>query len=178
MFAGEICCLSHWWWLHPCAQHVLTFPCVYVYHCLPCVLCMLLISQTMATYNEMSFRALCQLTPGMKDGSGAGQRHVLRKKGEVNVKGMIGRVHREFKMKKMLHVFNKWQGGLYAFVHFCGSLYRRNCQQDFSPTHHPASVNSDLRSEIGPDLVCLWDRAEQEESATAPCMHRPRRRSP
>lgn len=107
MFAGEICCLSHWWWLHPCAQHVLMFPCVYVYHCLPCVLCMLLISQTMATYNEMSFRALCQLTPGMKDGSGAGQRHVLRKKGEVNVKGTIGRVHREFKKKKMLHVFNE-----------------------------------------------------------------------
>lgn len=68
---------------------------------------MLLISQTMATYNEMSFRALCQLTPGMKDGSGAGQRHVLRKKGEVNVKGTIGRVHREFKKKNMLHVFNK-----------------------------------------------------------------------
>lgn len=51
---------------------------------------MMLISQTMATYDEMQFRAICQRTLGMKEGRVAAGRAVLRKKEEAEVKGKRG----------------------------------------------------------------------------------------
>lgn len=46
------------------------------------VLCMLLISQTMATYDEMSFRAICQKTVGVKKGRVATERSILKERGD------------------------------------------------------------------------------------------------
>lgn len=55
---------------------------------------MLLISQTMATYDEMSFRAICQRTLGLREG-GNRKEYTERErrqeqKGEVDIKGMTG----------------------------------------------------------------------------------------
>lgn len=51
---------------------------------------MLLISQTMATYDEMPLRAICQQTLGMKEGGGAVESCVLGKKEESGAKGKRG----------------------------------------------------------------------------------------
>lgn len=55
---------------------------------------MLLISQTMATYHEMPFRAICQQTLGMKEERVAAESGVLRKKEEAGVKGQRGEYKR------------------------------------------------------------------------------------
>lgn len=59
---------------------------------------MLLISQTMATHNEMPFRALCQLTRGV-----AGERHALRKTEGSGIKESRG----ERERNNVVGVFNK-----------------------------------------------------------------------
>lgn len=51
---------------------------------------MLLISQIMATYDEMPFRAISQQTLGMKEGRAAAESGVPRKKGEAGAKGGRG----------------------------------------------------------------------------------------
>lgn len=48
---------------------------------------MMLISQTMATYDEMPFRAICQRTLGRKEGRVAAGSGVLRKKKEAEARG-------------------------------------------------------------------------------------------
>ena len=51
---------------------------------------MLLISQTMGTYDEMPFRAICQQTLGTKRGRVAAESGVLGKKKEAGAKGKRG----------------------------------------------------------------------------------------
>lgn len=81
---------------------------------------MLLISQTMATYDEMPLRAICQQTLGMKEGRVAAESVVLgkrleKKEREVNVKEMTGIVYGQLENKRdnvcikrggLLHVFD------------------------------------------------------------------------
>ena len=61
-----------------------------------------LISQTMATYDEMPFRAMCQQTLGMKEGRVAAERRVLGKERgrEVNVTGVTGRACGQLENKR------------------------------------------------------------------------------
>lgn len=62
---------------------------------------MLLISQTMATYDEMPFRAICQQTLGMKEGRAAAESGVLRKTEEEGKRGKCkGRVYGQLENKR------------------------------------------------------------------------------
>ena len=112
----EFCFLSYWWRIHPSSHQCVSVCTSALSSHSSGVLCMLLISQTIATYDVMLFRTICQQAPGRRDGRVPVESRRFRNKhtaggltrtqSKVNVKGMIRAVYGGF-WKKRGNVLNK-----------------------------------------------------------------------